>query len=710
MKSKYLLLLFSVLSMLSGLSQKSYEMELLNFEQEDERGFTFDVRIRNTNPTEPFGIEAIQWQFSFNTALMNGGAFQNGQLTYVAGSSEMEGSRMIPLSSLFTTDQVVLNWISDILNIDERTTYLDDGDWRTIGKFRARLRTALSGTTVQNFADVLHNLNFVTNNVGVTSCNVYFDEEGAEGSGWYREDANFEEITTRTLTNSLDPSTELSGYYMNTGTDWATASNWNNLVAAAHPAYQQLPGATNNALIGVDAVISETSQVTVNNVYLKGASSLTIESTPTSTGSLIHNNTGVTATIERYIAAANWDLDGHGWHLLSSPVASQTIEGDWTPSGTGNNFDFYGFSEPEQEWINFKNTTVPPTWADFNGTDFLPGRGYLVAYEQAGTKTFTGPVNVENVANIPITRSGTPDDNNHYGWNLVGNPFASALTWTGSVAGNNLGGVAKVWDETTMAYVDIIAGSVIPSANGFFVSATEATGIVSLHSFNRVHNSQNWYKSNDERILLVAGDQQGNSAQQSVIRFNEEATHGYDAIFDAYFMAGYAPMFYSVADEKRFSTNTLPEMSSGMSIPLGFHKNSHSDFFIEMQENIEDIIIYLTDLKEDVTQNLSEEPVYYFSASADDNPDRFVISFATVSVPEVLKKGLLQAYTYGDMLYVLNPSTNAIVELYGVQGQLIMSREIGQGVNSIPVTVPSGTYIVKMVNADEAATRKVVIN
>jgi hypothetical protein len=466
------------------------------------------------------------------------------------------------------------------------------------------------------------------------------------------------------------------------------------------------------------ALTASSGAANANRIYLDdialtgdlAAPGILIQSTPAGTGSLIHNNTGVAATIERYIAAADWNVDGDGWHLLSSPAASQTIEGDWTPSGAGNDFDFYGFSEPEQEWINFKNTTVPPTWAVFNGPDFAPGRGYLVAYEQAGTKTFTGAINVENVANISITRSGTPDNDNHYGWNLVGNPFASALTWTGSVAGNNLGGVAKVWNETTMAYVDITAGSAIPSANGFFVSATDATGIVSLHSFNRVHSSQNWYKSNDERILLVAGDQQVNSAQQSVIRFNEEATPGYDAMFDAYFMAGYAPMFYSVADEKRFSTNTLPEMSSGMSIPLGFHKNSHSDFFIEMQESIEDIIIYLTDLKEDVTQNLSEEPVYYFSASADDNPDRFVLSFATVSVPEVLKKGLLQAYTYGDMLYVLNPSEKATVELYGVQGQLIMSRDVGQGVNSIPLAVPNGTYIVKMFNANEAATRKVVIN
>jgi hypothetical protein len=451
--------------------------------------------------------------------------------------------------------------------------------------------------------------------------------------------------------------------------------------------------------------VTDASRFSIRNIHVNGTldvPSILIQSSPAGTGSLIHNNPGISATIERYTAPADWGVNGDGWHLISAPVLGQVIIGDWAPDGASNNdYDFYGWNEQTQTWLNQK---VP----DNNIFSFLPGIGYLVAYQESGTKSFIGPVAVADVESIPITNSGTPAVDNHYGWNLLGNPYASALLWGGGNWGN-VATMAKIWSETSQGYVDIDQGDTIPSANGVFVYATQENGLISIPASSRVHSNKAWYKSGNERILLVAGDAQGLTAQQSVVRFIPEATEGFDHSFDAYFMTGYAPMFYSLSEGKRFSTNTLPQASGGLGIPFGFHKNTHDEFFIEMQETISDVIVNLTDLKLNITQNLSEQPVYNFTSASGDDANRFLLSFTSVGHEEVAAN-LLQAYSFGSILYVLNPQEKAIVELYNTQGQLMLSQEAVQGLNNISLSIPSGTYIVRMISAGETATRKVVIN
>ena len=399
---------------------KSYEMEVLNLVQVNETEFTFDVRMRNTsNPVEPFAIEAIQWQFSFNTAMMNGGGLRNGYLTYVTGTSELSGSRIVPVSTNFTSNQLLLQWVTDPLGIDEETTLFDDNSWKMIGTFRLRLSTVANGTALNNFADVALNLAFVSNQVYVIECPYYED-----GGSYFRLDANSSVVAAKTLTNSIDPSFQLAGYYMNTGTDWATNANWNNTVASSHPAYRQKPVALNNALIGVAAVISPSTKVTIKNLYYKTPGSLTIESDATGTGYLIHNNSGVLATVERFLSQGKY-------HYVSSPVTNAPYSLFQAPLPVPPAFaDFF-------EWVE-RNPVPgePPFWVNLNypynnppvGT-LAPGKGYAVAYSDANyTKEFVGTLNVGNVTfDATYTPGASSPFWNHRGFNLTGNPYATAL-------------------------------------------------------------------------------------------------------------------------------------------------------------------------------------------------------------------------------------------------------------------------------------------
>jgi hypothetical protein len=176
----------------------------------------------------------------------------------------------------------------------------------------------------------------------------------------------------------------------------------------------------------------------------------------------------VEATVQRYITGGwgSWDA---GWHQLSSPVAAQPIS-DFTTSGAGNDYDFYGWYEATNYWMNFKD----PSFTGWNGGEnFVPGRGYFASYEQNQSNlAFAGELNVENI----VFQNLSYNTNQGKGWHLLGNPFASAIKWNdGNWNLDDIAGTAKIWSESGKSYTDINADGIIPAAQGFFVHAGSAS-------------------------------------------------------------------------------------------------------------------------------------------------------------------------------------------------------------------------------------------
>ena len=146
-------------------------------------------------------------------------------------------------------------------------------------------------------------------------------------------------------------------------------------------------------ITGTDVTINDLTIETGGVVEVQAGKALTVTGTLTnkagagglvvkSGGSLIQKS-AIQATVERDIPA--WTSVPHGWHFLSSPVAAQAISPDFT-NAAATNYDFYAWREPDNTWINFKNTSTSPTWNETNGnTSFAPGKGYLVAYASSGT-------------------------------------------------------------------------------------------------------------------------------------------------------------------------------------------------------------------------------------------------------------------------------------------------------------------------------------
>ncbi len=441
---------------------------------------------------------------------------------------------------------------------------------------------------------------------------------------------------------------------------------------------------------------------------LANSGTLRINSDATATGSLIINGS-VTGnlTFERYIAAANWSSGTDGWHILSSPVASQAISGSWTPDGlSSNNYDFYAWGEPTNTWLNQKVGSN-------NITTFNSGQGYFVAYQQESTNSFIGVPNTSSVTVNTLTRTtaayASPEN---AGFNLVGNPFPSAIKWNdGNWTLANLSTTAKVWNSISKSYSDLAANGIIPANSGFFVQLTAGTtGSITIPSGSRTHNTTNWYKEGrNMRIELAATTLDGTSSQSSYILPTSEASGSFDPLYDAIFMAGYAPVFNSIKDGKNTSTYSISSINSTTTIPFRFIGTGAVGYKIELLENIDNQIIFINDLKSNTIQELSENMAYEFTSENGDDPNRFLLHFGAVGVSETPHPTTLKAYiTNGKLYFPLQG--DATLEVIDLQGRkLTQTKMNGTGLTSHPLSLTAGAYIVRLRSETGIQTAKVIV-
>ncbi len=437
----------------------------------------------------------------------------------------------------------------------------------------------------------------------------------------------------------------------------------------------------------------------------------TIESDYTGTGSFIANDNNYiirensynenTVKIERYLTGG-WEEDNTGWHQISSPVLDQDI---WEFQNYAQYFDFYAWGESENLWLNYSDDG----WA--GGENFNLGQGYLISYpDDENWKEFEGKLNNINIIKTNLSKSAE----SYSGWHLLGNPFASALKWNdGNWALNNVAGNAKIWIEEDKSYADIPANGIIPSAQGFMVQVSSATNSITIPAVSRTHDATPYYKSVNEQLLLVAAETEGGSAQESKIIINPKATEGFDFDYDSRFLAGYAPQLYSVVGDELLSTNSLPELTSGKVIPLGFVKNAATAFTIELRESIADRVVYLTDNKTGEITNLTETSVYHFTSNTGDDAMRFTLAFGTLGINHPEAASGVQVYAHDGILYLETPSKEAVsVNVYNLTGQLVLQGRTGGNVLSTfnASALGKGVYVVNVILKQGVVSRKVVIN
>jgi len=489
---------------------------------------------------------------------------------------------------------------------------------------------------------------------------------------------------------------------------------------------------TNDASLTLGSASTPTYLTVSDGFSMTSPATVTIPSGSTGSSSLIVGTISGTGsfTVNRYITGASLD-----WHLISSPVTSQEISGDFTPGGS--TYDFYLYNEPSNEWINRKNTSVtptddPPYFDDVNGDLlFTPGRGYLAAYNESNpTKSFVGSVNQGTVS-----QSLTIDGSTQYqGANLLGNPYPSSIDWKAPSGWTRtmlrdddenagIGYSMYIWNETAGNYGTFISNGsdgsgtnsvtrYIPPMQGFFVMAASA-GSFKMTEDVCVHESvSSWLKNTNvnPNIIRLKVNSSGYGSDEVVIEDSKTSTGGAQKWFT---FVETAPSLWIDSDDKQYSILLNNVDKNENHYPIGFKAGIEEQYSITAlfdPDSYMDII--LEDKKLGNFHNLLESPNYNFYGSPTDNPDRFVLHFSGINGidNDIYNLNTIRTYASGNTLYILNPlQKQGTVTIYTTTGQKTVTFKLnGDTKQQNTINTNNIINIVKINTNDEVISNKVI--
>ena len=329
-------------------------------------------------------------------------------------------------------------------------------------------------------------------------------------------------------------------------------------------------------------------------------------------------------------------------------------------------------------------------WVAGNETMAL-GRGYIVrgpdnftTTKQIHTANFVGVPN-NGIITTPISRSTytgpdylgpttTPVTANDDNWNLIGNPYPSAVNADSFLSTNSskIAGFVKIWTHGTLPlsttadpfyqnYVsnytvaDYITHNAlggtqpgfdgfIPAGQGFFVLMNDAAATPNTVEFNntmrsRLFRNDQFFRSENNttsvekhRIWLQLISPQGTESK-SLVGYTTDATNGIDHLYDA-INVGVKTNFelYSLTDNNGLSIQgrSLP-FDSNDRIGLGVSIPANGNYTIAIAA-VDGLFtnstqtIYLEDIFLGTTHDLRVAP-YSFTATTGRFENRFVLKF-----------------------------------------------------------------------------------
>ncbi len=520
--------------------------------------------------------------------------------------------------------------------------------------------------------------------------------------------------------SNTDPSYNTPNWTGDIGTDFTDAGNWDGGVPNANTNVR-IPDVTTN-----DPVIGAAQTADCNNLTIESGANLTLQSIADgSTGSLIINGTlsnSGTITSQRYFPGTTL----LNWHMVSAPVSGMGIAASGFAPTSG---DFYAWDEPTPgTWVNYKNTTTAPTFATVNGgNNFVAGKGYLLAFNEANpTHNFVGNLNVGNQT-FTLKNSAGKDYTYSEGWNLIGNPYSSAIDW------NLVSNRSLFVDDFAYAYnpaansgsgafeeIDGSSANAYIAANqGFFVIAKSSSNNSQFTFTNAIqtHGGGTYYKnkSEDEKLVLrFSGEQY---YDETTIRKRDESTFNKDRV-DAFKMNSFnvnTPNIYTISnDEINLATNSIPYIDASNNIKVGVvvpKTGLYTISVIEASNYMMDHNVYLEDKLLNTLNKISESD-YTFTSDAGDIRDRFVIHFGVLGVDEPINQpALVHVWASNNTLNIYNTNNyTGNIKVVNMFGQTVINTKLnGDNNQQLRVDVPTGYYIVNIITNKGVVNKKVYL-
>ncbi|MBN2616147.1 MAG: T9SS type A sorting domain-containing protein [Bacteroidales bacterium] len=526
-------------------------------------------------------------------------------------------------------------------------------------------------------------------------------------------------------------------------TDWNAAGNWVNWIIPDTLVDITIPAGRSYYPVIDSGTTVKAYKISVNNgatfkISTGGAMTIsdslvnngtfTLASSASGNGSLIVD-TAVSGTgnfiRQQYIP------NNDGWHMIASPSLSDTIIGsDFVPAPSGGilgtDFDFYSFNEAvSASWDNIRATgnTVNTGFEK----EFDPGKGYLVAYAASYGKTmlnFKGKFNVGDVTtpNLTVTSADT-----WAGWNLIGNPYTSAIDWNKANKSAFADNFAYVYDPNKAGgagYVTVdgtTSGALIAPGQGFFVDVNTPGSFTFTHSM-QIHHTSSVLKtdavSNDVTLRLSSGSNKYDETTVRIVSGSDTKRDRTDALQMNSLDKSVPQLWSYTSDSVAVSINSYPVIDSVQKVQMGVYIPSDGSYSISLQKQTGDFgneQVILEDLSNGTKTNLSQSGNYTFNASKGDSKQFILFVTGTMGINNPTANNTTLLYAYQSRVFIQNKDNSPItgqVKIYNLLGQVVYQKQVSETSRVVlNPNVTTGIYIVRLQdNKGNVLTKKVSIS
>ena len=446
------------------------------------------------------------------------------------------------------------------------------------------------------------------------------------------------------------------------------------------------------------------------------------------------------------------------YHIWSSPMKDEAILDVFD---NNNLYDLYCYDAAAQGW-RYDFASLSPTNSHPNspytftsgdliaGADgiFDIGKGYYATGHSVQKKNFTGTVNNGTIL-VPIVSTSLGNAANWDGddWNLVGNPYPSAIDaekfWRENAMNNNrIDNAIYYWSDDASngqgynQYADFatwnMAGGTaasgggnndIPNGNisscqGFWVKSTNTTNLVFNNEMRTTSNNTKFFKTDqsdwEKAWISVTNDQE--NYNQTLVAFNPNATDQFDQYYDAQKLVGNGQLsFGSVLNGDLFAIQSFPSLQSTtdkiVELSITTQQIGNHIFGLDTLFNLDNYTVYFEDVLKNKSIDLKTGPYAIYIDSTGTYTNRFYLRFektpqdtgSTTTGIEEQQNAELQWTYQQDQLWVSSSTINAPIQsifLYDLNGRALHSNKMHHFTLSQSIStseLSSGVYIVKVI-------------
>jgi hypothetical protein len=459
---------------------------------------------------------------------------------------------------------------------------------------------------------------------------------------------------------------------------------------------------------------------------LKTADKIKLISTATQTA-FIKDNGGTLSgnvTIQRYVPGST------GFHEISSPLSGATLNNlsGFTISGA-NGVAGYLSAGTLDEYRESSNTTSKLDSGYYNYTTLsnplTSGLGLTGKINGTSTITFSGAAATGTISHN-VTKLGS--NATTAGWNLIGNPYPSPISWTNLKNGNPgiLNGTCYIWKPTSatsgswQAYNGSLgiggANDVISLSQGFMIlkSASGTSSLSFNNSMRQYSLTPAFYKtsvSDEIRLTLTEGANAAEILSYTEAGRSVEFDADVDGLVPPMLTGTNANSFAFISQDQNYLINVVGEINENMEMPLAIHTSDPGIYTISAASlNVDQYPVYLLDRSTNTYHEIATKDVTFNSAGNEDKTNYCVVfsKKASATAPGEVKVNIWS--TAGAIMIEQSatqiPSTIRVTNLLGQEVAYITTTD---GRIELPIQTTNAIYLVSVKQNGTEIIRKVLV-